>query len=331
MWPRLGGSRGVRCLFGAALLVTGTIGPAAVLAPTSASAGLLPTTTTLMVAPVSSVNGQQVTITAAVKLLGALPGLGITPTGTVTFTSTDGTHHFAVGSAPLGFCLLTTCTATLQSASLPVGTSSITGTYSGDAVSNPSSGSFAAAVSLNRSPGSSSTVNCYPGNPCDSGVVRADPSTSLEVLTSASANAQTVMASITPGALAHCREFEGDPVGELGNFSTTATDVTKQINYTVDGAAATSLENAYTASGTLFLGCYASTNPFNGYTNGVYGPAPQVIEPAPIGTVFEANLSSCANNSGQKPCFTIVQNGFGPPHAVLEVFTNTPDPHLTGP
>lgn len=320
----------LRRVFGSALLVTATMGPACVFGPGNASAGLLPTTTVLTVTPASSVNGQQVTISAAVKLLGVLPGLGVTPTGTVTFTSTDGVHSFAVGAAPLGSCLLTTCTATIQSTMLPVATKSITGTYSGDPISNPSAGMASSTVSLNPSPGSSSTVNCYAGNPCDSGVVRLDPSTSLEVITSASASNQTVMASITAGGLTHCSEFEGDPVGELANFSTTATDVTKQVNYTVDGNAATSLENSYLAAGALYLGCYASTNPFSGYTAGVYGPAPSVIEPG-VGTVFEANLSNCANNSGQKPCFTLIRNGFGPPHAVLEVFTNTPDPHVTGP
>ena len=320
-------SRRLLRLSGVVTLVASTLGLAAAVLPTAASAGVLPTTTTVTVSPVASVTGQQVRLTATVSILG-LPGLGVTPTGPVSFSATDGSANTSLGSSVLGFCLLTACTATLNSTSLPVGTTLITASYAGDLLAGPSSGSAPTSVTLNPNPGSSSTVNCFAGNPCDSGTVSMDASTTLDVVASSSANNQTVTASITPGTLTHCTEFEGTTNGELANFSSTATDATKTVTYTVFGAASTDLNNAYFDSGTLYLGCYASTSPFNGYTNGVYGPAPQVNEPG-LGLVFEANLSSCANNSGQKPCFQLER--FVGAESILTVNTTAGDPHLTGP
>lgn len=299
-----------------ALAMTAGVGPAA--------AGILPSTTTVTASPASSYAGQSVTLTATVSVLG-LPGLGVTPTGSVNFTSTDGTHTYQVGTATIGSCLLTTCTASVTTTSLPEGTTSVTASFVGDTVANPSSGSTPESVKVNPSPGPSSTVTCYQGEPCDTGLVQADPTTTLDVTSDPSGSTQTLSASLTASATLHF--CTATSAGELATFSSTATDAAKKAFYTVYGSAKTALDSAYTSSGTLYLGCFASVNPFNGYTSGVYGPAPQVNEPG-IGLVYEVNLGSCANNSGAFPCFHYT-NGLN--YSTVEVDTNPGDPRYTGP
>ena len=142
--PRSGPQRALRAA--AALAVVGLVAAgSSLLAPSASAAGILPTTTTVTASPASSTQGDAVTLTATVKVLG-LPGLGITPTGSVSFTALDGPSSTPVGSQALGACLLKTCTASISTTALPVGTTSVKATYAGDLLAAASSGFAAVSV-----------------------------------------------------------------------------------------------------------------------------------------------------------------------------------------
>ena len=276
----------------------------------SSAAGVLPSSTTLAVSPKSSVVGTTVTLTATVKVLNS-NGLGVTPTGSVTFTSTNGSQTVTLGSAPIGSCLLTTCTATLKSNAVPIGTTSATATYPGDSLVGPSQGSTALTVTAPTTTSSSSTVICYAGQPCDTGKVqRATSTTSADVSNSGSSSTQTLSASMSTQTL-HCPPSGGDGpdgdgddddgtfTGDLVTFSGTATDVGKTLKYTGTGNTGKVMKHNVTEH-PKFAGCYGSTNQFFGYTGGVAGPAPFNATDG----LYEAQLPSCSTVSNQPPCFT---------------------------
>ncbi len=137
----------------------GSASSAVTVTVTAAQGGGLPTTTTLTASGTQLTPGQSVTLTAAVA-----PQSGSNlPTGTVTFLD---------GSTSLGTAQLTTTGgATLNLASLPVGTNSITAAYGGDANDSPSTSAvltvtvaapeYAMVISspnLNLTPGQPSTL-----------------------------------------------------------------------------------------------------------------------------------------------------------------------------
>lgn len=291
------------------LLTAATLASALAVASDAQAAGGLPSSTTLAVAPQSSTAGTAVTLTATIKVLG-LNGLGITPTGTVSFTSKNAAGKtVALGSAPVGACLLTTCTATLTSTLIPVGTTSATANYGGDGLVAPSSGSHALTVTQPTSPGSSSTVVCYAGQPCDTGTMTSsDNTTQLDVKTGASSNTQTLSGSLSNGTL-HCSEPaeqnetpDGDDddgvfVGALATFSSSATDVTKTITKTGTGTVGSIMKHQL-AEHPTHAGCYASPNPFKGFTNGVYGNAPFIAADG----LYEAMTGTCTYTHNVLPC-----------------------------
>jgi hypothetical protein len=293
---------------------------------------VLPSSTTVSASPSSSYAGTPVTLTATVGVLGQ-NGLGITPTGSVKFTSTNGSATVTLGSASLGSCLLTQCTATLTTSSIPVGTVSVTASYPGDSLVGPSSGSTPVTVAPNPSPGSSSTVVCYAGQPCDTGPVSTGQKTSADVSAPPSSSTQTLSATTTTQQL-HCApagkpDGDGDDddstpfPGDLVTFSDTATDVGKTLKYTGTGSTGSLMLHQYQEH-TAFVGCYGSTSDFYGYTGGKYGLAPFNAQDG----LFEAQLSNCALHSGQKPCFTNTQ-GSGTTDT-YNVFTPAGDPKYIG-
>lgn len=277
-------------------------------APSLAS-GALPSATTLTVTPKSSTAGTAVTLQATVKVLG-LNGLGVTPTGSVTFTSTNGSATAQLGSAPLSACLLSQCTARLVTTTLPIGTKSVTASYPGDGLVGPSSGTAAATVAPNPAPGPSSTVVCYAGQPCDTGTVSTGQThTSVDVSTPASSSTQALSASMAAGQL-HCPpsgtpDGDGDDddaapfPGDVATFSSTAADVSKTVRYTGTGTVGTLMRHQYNEH-TAYVGCYGSVTQFNGFTAGSYGPAPFNSADG----LYEAQLPNCATHGGQRPCFT---------------------------
>ena len=107
-------------------------------------------------------------------------------------------------------------------------------------------------------------------------------------------------------------------------FSSTAADASKTIDYTGTGSVGAEMLRAYIAAHALFAGCYGAPHPFQGYVNGVYTDAVFV----PGDGLFEAQLSNCANNSGQRPCFTNIQ-GAGSTDT-YQVRTQPGDPKFIG-
>lgn len=304
---QLGRRAAVLAVSAATILIGGLLVPA-----TSQAAGGLPSSLTLTASPSSTTSGHAVTLSATVKVLG-LNGLGITPTGSVNFSVKNSTGVVVnLGSAPITTCLLTACTATLTSSTIPVGTVSATGSYPGDSLVGPSSGSTALTIAANPTPGSATAVTCYSGQPCDTGTLSStDSTTNLDVHSNPSANTQTVTASLGSGTL-HCvaggkPDNDGDDddgvfVGALATFSSTATDAGKTITYTGNGQTGVLMQHQY-AEHTAYAGCYGSPKPFQGYTKGVYGPAPFNATDG----LYVAMLANCANHSAL-PCMTNVDN-----------------------
>jgi hypothetical protein len=303
-WPKI--TRRAATITAAAVVV------AMISTAPATAAGLLPSTTTVTATPISSTAGSPVTLRATVSLLG-LPGLGVVPTGSVAFTATNGTATAALGSAPLAPCLLIPCTATLTTTSVPVGTTSVRASYGGDLLVAGSSGMTPVTVAPNPKPGPTATVTCYAGQPCDSGVLTGT-STTLQVVADPSAGNQTVTASLDHGGQLHCifggrGDGDGDsddgvPLdGDLATFSSTAADSSKTVSYTGTGSVGARMLHEYVEAHALYVGCYGVPHPFKGYVGGVYTNAQFVAADA----LYEAQLSNCANNSGQRPCFTNIQ------------------------
>jgi hypothetical protein len=296
-----------------AIAVTAGIALALIPATSADAAGLLATSTTVTATPATSVVGTSVTLKAIVKVLG-LNGLGVTPRGPVTFTSHNLLGAMAsLGTVSLSSCFLTPCVATLVTSAMPVGTISVTGAYGGDGLSKPSQGSAAAHVNPNPSPGTSQSITCYSGQPCATGtMVSADQTTQLQISATASSGNQTVSGSLTDGTL-QCSpaapdgegpDGDGDDddgvfVGALATFETTASDVVKTVTYTGTGTTGATMYHQY-AEHTAYASCYGQDTPWQGYTTGVYGPAPFNATDG----LYVAQLPNCANHGGQKPCFT---------------------------
>ncbi len=115
----------------------------------------LGTTTTLSASPSSPVYGQSVTVTATVSD----PTDAGTPTGTVSFTDSDGD---TLGTENLVPGATGTATATVSTSTLPLGSDLIiTASYSGDTSYAPSSGTTTETVLL----GTTTTLGASPSSP----------------------------------------------------------------------------------------------------------------------------------------------------------------------
>lgn len=316
-------------LIGAVALATG----GTMLQAPPASAGLLPSTTTVSASPTTSFVGTPVTVTANVSLLG-LPGLGITPTGTVAFKFVRGTTQVNLGSAPLNSCLLTACTASRTTTAIPGGgPGTVTATYSGDTFLNPSSASTGVTVNYlpEPPPTTSTTESCAPNTSCTTQQLSANNGDSLMTVSSpASASGDTITASLTQGASFTCPGQTDISTGAaMGTFDNTA-NVEKTIVYRIeDDAGAVALHNNYVANGAQYVSCFASPNPFQGYrrlgpgtSNYTYGAA-QLVN-TPQGPFYMAQLGSCVNNSGQRPCFQLLDgSGLSPGSKYMELTVHT--------
>jgi Bacterial Ig-like domain (group 3) len=258
-------------------------------------------------------------VTAAV-----VGGVIVTPSGTVTFTSSDGTTTSPVGTATLGSCLLSACTATLTTSAMPPGTTSVTGRYSGDSFVAPSSGSTAVSITSPTVNGSSSTVTCDAGRFCDAGIITSSNGNgTMDTLASPSSQSQTVSERLDIGKTLHCPQNTDNQVGPLGTFTTTANDVTKTITYTGNGNVARSMAVNFAAHPAYF-GCYGSTAPFQGYVYGVYTQASFVSSDG----LYEAQPANCALNGNVKPCGTESQTA---KTTTYKLFTDTvSDPKYIG-
>ncbi len=105
-----------------------------------AQAVALPTATTLAASSASVTQGDSVTLTASVSVTG-VGGLGVTPSGAVTYSAATSAGTVQLGSSPIAAgCTLSPCTSTLTTTSLPIGDVVVTARYGGDALTQPSSG-----------------------------------------------------------------------------------------------------------------------------------------------------------------------------------------------
>ena len=286
--------------------MAGLAGLAAGAAPGAASADPtivpIPTTTTIFAPAWASKvgSGSPVQITASVNLLGVLPGLLITPTGTVTFAAnyTDGSGNnqvLNIGTQPLAVCLLSPCIASITSSSIPRTAFSLVANYNGSLLALPSSTTLTAT-----------SVTCPAHQTCDAGTVgliSPNGDTFLDAVGGPAAESQTVSESLAAGPPMQCSQA---PHGALGDFSTTAADATLQADYITTGQLAQNVDNAYMNNkigefSGAFLGCYAQNSEFTGVVNGMLQPAPRVVEP--FGVVFEAQLANCSLVSSGNPCF----------------------------
>jgi len=361
--PRLLHKRASRILRAIPIAVLATIAtttaPAALLTPAAATTKplppLLPTTTAVTASPTASQVGTQVTFTATVSVLG-LPGLGVTPTGPVTFTEFAGATSTTLGTVKLGKCPLTTCTATLSTSSLSVGTDTITAAYAGDALSMPSSNSTPETVTpiyLIGTPSNPVKKTCAPGVTCDTGPVYSDdgadspfgyPSSSLDTAAAGSARTDTVTASLGGAALA-C-SFPG--VGEVGNYSVSAIDATKTVRYTVYDQSADTAQSDVDKEGGYAYVCFDSPSEFTGYYAtgdnftdtyadfANYGPVPQLTS-GPYAGDYVGLLNYCGSTEPVvvPPCYTDEVYETNSPPTGQNIFyfdLNAPagDPHIGG-
>jgi hypothetical protein len=242
-----------------AIAVVGLIAaaPTAFLSAASAVTGGFKTSTTVSASPTTSDVGQSVTLTAKVGIT-AIGGAGFTPSGSVTFS----VGGVTLGTAPLKGCVvLTPCAAMLATTALPRGTDTVTASYPGDTITAPSSGTTTVTVIQVATQTAPYTQTCPAGQPCDTGVLYADDgSSTIDVAATASSGPDTINSYLggsplpcsTPGA------------GELGNYTVSATDVTKTITYSLLGSAADAFNSAHPTQPPPHV-CYLATLPFSGY------------------------------------------------------------------
>jgi hypothetical protein len=213
----------------------------------------------------------------------------------------------------------------ITSTTIPVGTTSVTATYSGQPPVNGSSGSTPLTITPASPPPSStsSTVSCYAGQPCDSGTVTSsNSSTQVDVSSDPSTGNQTLSVSTSSATLHGCKavtenDYDGDDddgvfVGALATFSSTATDVPKTITYTGTGSTGDTMNHQY-GEHPDYAGCYGSPTLFKGYTSGVYGNAVYNAKDK----LYEAMLANC-NVHNALPCMTNSANEDGSDSYVIQ-------------
>jgi len=270
----------------------------------AAGLNLLGTTTTVTATPSTAGLYRNIHLVATVKLNG-LPALGVVPTGTVTFRSTDAYTDVAdiIGTAKLSFCLFTACTAYVDTTRFFEGSDSYTATYSGDSISKPSATTGSVTVTENLGDYASySSVTCIKGSEsCDAGLITDHLGTWLETFTSDTVGAtsnHTVAEQVGLGTLG-CASTAPGGAGALATFiDTPSIQSYKSAYYTVtDPTKAANLAAELTAHPN-YLGCYASDVVFtNGQTM-----APAVQNPSD-GNLFEGPLAYCGSVSFDEVCF----------------------------
>jgi hypothetical protein len=320
--------------------------PAAMVS-SAAAAGPLPSTTTLAASPTAVTQPTDtVALTATVKILG-LPGLGITPTGKVTFSDSAG----SLGSASIGSCFLTVCTAKLSvpSANLPTGTVPITAAFAGDTFATASSGSASITVTNPAPPGTPDNpliTTCGSGD-CNTGTV-SDAAGDTSLVTDASSQNGVTITSSLGGAPLPC-SVPG--AGDVANVNETSGGGVKNITYTLTGSAAEAMFQWLNENeGVTDWTCYDANTPFTAFYSatgqypdthfpafGSFGTVPQVTS-GPYAGTYAGLLTSCGtgvNETPVPPCQTGYQFTFDSTNTVatsLTIGIQAPagDPHLGG-
>jgi hypothetical protein len=271
-------------------------GLALVIPATANAAGTAPSSTTVKASPSPAGVEANVAIVASVKIL-KLPGLGVAPTGTVTF-SADTVGD--LGSAPLDTCVLKTCKATLNTTSLPEGVNVITASWPGDSVGKQSSGTTHLTINETSYPNSSSVPCSKNDNFCDAGLIESNSgNTWADLFTDQQGSVKHTLAESLGGAKLKC----ADPhAGDQSTFSDTpdVQGIFKTMDYTVTDPSQADNIRAALDSHPGYLGCFAAHNPFISGKTG--NTAPLVVEGTQA--LYEAPLPVCGEGS-DAPCVDI--------------------------
>lgn len=321
----LKGRRGTRAASFAAVFAVVAGGCAGNAAVSSAAATRKPTQTVLNGSSISVSPGGSVTITATIH-----PGLLSATVGGLSYGSVsfiDTTDETPLGSEPVSGCVPaaspTPCVVSIvvPATSLISGENTITGTYSGDRLQSPSTGTL--LVSEGQSGGGTTTCSTS----CNTGTVFSDDgTTSLEISAPAGSDGSitdsfstTPLACSTPGV--------GTTLGDTIVFSATGLTGNKTIDYDVYGSAADALDALYGGGEHL---CYDSPEEFT-----TLGGSPA----APDGSGgFDGLLPQCKLRLGghgngtapNPPCVDYAKFTTGEVDTYVEQFeTTASDPRAT--
>jgi hypothetical protein len=284
----------------------------------------LPSATLVVATP--STDGTKVTFVASMKVLG-LPGLLLTPSGSVTFTNADTT---LIGTAPVQTCLLTTCTATLANVPLaalhasPEGIATVTGAWGGDLIGAPSAGTVDIAISN-----------------CDVDGCSVDVSnTTTDLSIFSNSDQGTIIASLGGPALP-CSITGG---GSIGNYATSGLNDGVEVELVLTGAAATAYDTVQNRTTHDYM-CWVKANPFTAYTNNGSATfnrtatdfnrlgAAALITSGPYAGQYVGLLADCEelNEGDSSPCieFQGLGEGTGSPF-FTDISASADDPHAGG-
>lgn len=124
----------------------------------------------------------------------------------------------------------------------------------------------------------------------------------MTVASNASQASQTVEAQLVTDQRLHCPGFVSAG-GALAIFSSTATDASKAVTYSVSGTVGQGVAAAYRAH-PKYLGCFGSPQPFAAYGGSDLNRAVFVTGDG----LYEGGIFSCASVQ-TKPCFTYAVSG----------------------
>jgi hypothetical protein len=314
-------SRRGRRLVIAALAATGlaTAGLATASSSDAAGLNLIPTTTALTASNYAPVGSTPFTLNVTVAPAIIKVGLGITPTGTVTFTATnnDGGDTQTLGTASLGFCLLTTCKAsfTTTANAQPFDSELITASYNGDLLAKASSAAI--EMNFNNAPADSQDtqdfIECEANVPCHTGYVSStDGSTAFSIDQPAQPNQayfgmhvgdDPLPCTTTGGGETATWAYGANP--DHGGF--TGFTGTKTVTYYAYDASATAglawaTPHACFETDTDFVGSYEPVG--TGYVNTPPGGA-TLHGLVPFDSAaggYLGLLDTCASNGNVAPC-----------------------------
>jgi hypothetical protein len=203
----------------------------------SETVALANTTTTLVASANPGLTGQSITLTATVAAVSPAAGL---PTGTVVFSS---------GAVVLGTGMLTNGQAQISTSTLPLGPSSITANYGGDASNSASTSAVlvetvdpnAAVVALTASPSVAAlgvdvtftAIVTASGTAGPTGTVTfTDGTTTLGMSTLASGTATFSTASLSGGSHTITATYNGDGTYKGGSYGTVVESITPAASST---------------------------------------------------------------------------------------------------
>jgi len=336
----------------------------------AAAAGLIPTTVSVSAAKATIAQGGSDTLTATVSpSLVVVGGISVAPSGSVSFSASNGASTVQLGSAPLGGCMtLGTCTASITTSGLPVGSDTVTATYGGDTLFAGKSASTTVTVLPTADQQHQAVTTCTSTGPCSTGVIYSD---TLDAAMQVSSTGPTTLNAYMGGDSSLCSVPNS---GSASNFTANpppGNNTAKTIDYYVfdtaaDNAQAARVNHAVQAdSGGPVLpvhACYVADSTFKGFYpdpsdptakwgsdgyivgNAAFGFVPQVHD-SNGKLVYLGLLPQCVNNNDNSgnnaPCWNFETYSAPPADATiaaghssemhLEIMTSANYPKVPGP